>query len=260
MDHDPTLEEQMPIASFVTYALVALAGPIETEFPGTEGAGCDTVQAGNPVISAANLRFFTIVRHLLLTRGDSVTPFGSQTETLTSGRLGGRPTLLNIQIFDTPRGKTVDSSWVDDQTLQPLRLQSTNAAREVTLDFTRNRVRGRTVPDSGASTQVEHRLPVQPFEWNVLGMAIGALPLRAGYCVELPVYSDRFSKVKWYTVEVLRDTTIPRKTRGPESVWEVIAKGEAPAPTARYWVSRHHRMVSRVLVSEPGISIMYARD
>ena len=222
--------------------------------------GCDTVQAGSAAISAQHLRDFSIVRHLMLTRGDSVMPFGIQTETLTTGRLDGRPTLLDIQVFETPRGKTVDSSWVDHRTLQPIRFQSNNAARAITLDFKVNRVQGRTVPDSGASSQVDHRLPVQPFEWNILGMAVGALPLRAGYCAQLPVYNDRFGKVSWYTVEVVRDTTIARKTRGPEPVWEVVATGETPAPMARYWVSRHHRMVSRVLVSEPGISIMYARD
>lgn len=241
----------MLFASFILFALFGLTGG---------NNGCDTLQAGNTTISATNIQSFTVVRHLMLTRGDSTTPFGTQTEALTSGQLDGHPTLLNIQVFDTPRGKTVDSSWVDNRTLQPLRLQSNNAARAITLDFSARRLRGRTVPDSGAATQVDQQLPVQPFEWNVLGLVIGALPLRAGYCAQLPVYSDRFTTVKWYTVKVVGDTTIPRKTRAPEAVWEVVAKGETPAPMARYWVSRHHRMVSRVLVSEPGISIMYARD
>jgi hypothetical protein len=241
----------MLLTNLILSGLLGLAG-------GTDG--CDTVQAGSATISARHLQDFTVVRHLILTRGDSVMPFGTQTETLTSGRLDGRTTLLDIQVFETPRGKTVDSSWVDNRTLQPIRFQSNNAARVVTLDFNVNRVQGQTVPDSGASTQVDQRLAVQPFEWNILGMAVGALPLRAGYCARLPVYNDRFGKVSWYTVAVVRDTTIARKTRGPESVWEVVAKGETPAPMARYWVSQHHRMVSRVLVSEPGISIMYARD
>jgi hypothetical protein len=61
-------------------------------------------------------------------------------------------------------------------------------------------------------------------------------------------------------VRVVGDTTIERKTRGPEPVWEVVARADTAAPEARYWISRKHRVVSRVLVSEPGISIMYARD
>jgi hypothetical protein len=196
----------------------------------------------------------------MLTRGDSVIPFGTQTETITSSRFNGRPALLNILVFDTPRGKTVDSSWVDQRTIRPLRFQSDNAARSITIDFEDGRVRGRTVPDTGARTEIDQRLDVQPFEWNILGLAIGALPLRVGYCAQLPVYSDRFGRVNWYKVEVVRDTTIPRKTRAAEPVWEVLATSEAPAPTGRYWVSQRHGVVSRVLVSEPGISIMYARD
>jgi hypothetical protein len=245
----------------VVYALVGSAG--DAVIPSTgrgDGLGCDTIQAGDAPISPKYLQSFTVVRHLRLTRGDSVMPFGTQTETLTSGRLNGRPTLLDILVFDTPRGKTVDSSWVDDRNLRPLRFQSSNAARAVTLDFEEERVRGRTVPSTGAPTDVDQQLGVRPFEWNMLGLAIGALPLRAGYCAALPVYSDRFGRVSWYTVKVVGDTTVPRKTRAAEPVWEVVATSETPAPSARYWVSRRHRVVSRVLVWEPGISVMYARD
>jgi hypothetical protein len=232
-----------------------------TEWAGRgEGSGCDTVQAGDATISLKHLQSFTVLRHLTLTRGDSVVPFGTQTETLTSGWLHGRPTLLNVLVFDTPRGKTVDSSWVDGRAFRPLRFQSNNAARAITLDFEGERLRGRTVPSTGAPTEVAHQLVVRPFEWNILGLAIGGLPLRPGYCAALPVYSDRFDRVTWYSIEVVRDTVVPRKSRSPEPVWEVVARGAAPVPSARYWVSRHHRVVSRVLVSEPGISIMYARD
>jgi hypothetical protein len=59
---------------------------------------------------------------------------------------------------------------------------------------------------------------------------------------------------------VVGDTSIERKSRGPEAVWEVVAQPDSAAPQARYWISRKHRVVSRVLISEPGISILYARD
>jgi hypothetical protein len=223
-------------------------------------SACDTVEAGDAAISSKHLQSFTVVRNLLLTRGDSVAPFGTQTETLTSSRLNGRPTLLDVLIFNTPRGETVDSSWIDSRTLQPVRFKSNNASREIILNFEAQRVHGHTTPSAGAPTEIDKQLGVRPFEWNILGLAIGALPLNTGYCAAVPVYSDRFGRVTWYTVEVVGDTTVPRKARAAERVWEVVARGETPAPDARYWVSRRHRVVSRVLVSEPGISIMYARD
>ena len=34
---------------------------------------------------------------------------------------------------------------------------------------------------------------------------------------------------------------------------------DSAAPTAHFWISQRHRFVDQVLVSEPGISIMYAR-
>ena len=249
----------MTAASFLIYAL-AVGG---VGLPGTDGrstTGCDTIAAGTRAVSARYLTDFTVVRKLTLTRGDSVTPFGTQTETLTAARLNGRPVLLDVLVFDTPRPRTVDSSWVDPETLKPLRFQSHNAARTIRLDFVADRVRGQTSPADSAPIFLDRRLGVAPFEWNVLALAVSALPLRPGYCASLPVYSDRSGRVSWYLVRVVRDTTIERKSRGPEVVWEVVAQPDSAAPQARYWISRHHRVVSRVLVSEPGISIMYARD
>jgi hypothetical protein len=34
------------------------------------------------------------------------------------------------------------------------------------------------------------------------------------------------------------------------------ATGDSAAPSARFWVSRNHRLVDQVLVWEPGASIM----
>ncbi len=253
----------MLLATVVSYALTGLIGIGMTESGEQRPVfGCDTVEAGDAAISSKHLQLqsFTVIRNLLMSRGDSVTPFGTQTETLTWGRLNGRPTLLDVLIFNTPRGQTVDSSWIDSRTLRPLRFKSNNASREVALNFEAQRVHGQIAPSAGPPTLIDKQLGVRPFEWNILGLAVGALPLRAGYCAEVPVYSDRFGQVTWYTVKVVRDTTVPRKARAAEPVWEVVAKGETPAPDARYWISRRHRVVSRVLVSEPGISIMYARD
>jgi len=234
-------------APFLIYALVS-------------GSGCDTVSAGAPQVSSRHLADFTVVRQMTLIRGDSVSPFGTQTETLTSARLGSRPTLLDVLVFDTPRGRTVDSSWIDSATLKPIRLKSDNLARSVTLEFQSGRVVGRTTPADSAPVVTSRRLEVSPFEWNVMALAVSALALRSGYCASLPVYSDRSGRVSWYRVEVVGETTIPRKSRGPEPVWEVTARADSAAPEVRYWISRRHRVVSRVLVSEPGISIVYARD
>ena len=109
----------------------------------------DTVQAGDPVVDATRLRPFSLVRHLTMTRGDTVKPFGRQSEPLTSDTLDGQTVLLDVLRFETPNGTTVDSSWAEPHTLRPLRMRSRNKARVVSLEFDGRSVRGRTTPRPG---------------------------------------------------------------------------------------------------------------
>jgi hypothetical protein len=218
------------------------------------------VQAGDVIVDARLLRPFSLVRRLTMTRGDTVKPFGQQSEQLSSDTVDGRKVLLDVLWFETPNGTTVDSSWADPYTLRPLRMRSRNAARVVLLEFDGRSVRGRVTPSTGRPTDVKERLDVRPFEWNTFGLAISALPLSPGYRTTMPVYVARFRRIVWYSVEVVRDTTVLRPNGLPAPVWEVLAVPDSVAPSARFWVSRRHRLVDGVLLSEPGVSIMYARD
>lgn len=139
-------------------------------------------------------------------------------------------------------------------------MHSSNKARVVTLEFDGRRVRGRTVPAEGDATTVDEELAVRPFEWNMFGLAVSALPLRPGYRATMPVYVDRFGSVIWYAVEVVRDTALVRTSGFRAPMWEVLATGDSVAPTARLWVSQRHRFVDRALLTEPGASMTYARE
>jgi len=240
--------------------LAVLPAGTSRQVPGVPAAVRDTVQAGDPAVDASRLRPFSIERRMTLARGDSVTAFGRQSERLTRDTLAGRPVYLDVLTFDTPRATTVDSSWIDAATLRPLRMHSSNKARVVTLEFAGRRVRGQTVPAEGNPTSVDEKLAVRPFEWNMFGLAVSALPLRPGYRATMPVYVDRFGSVIWYTVEVVRDTTLIRASGFRAPMWEVLATGDSVAPTARLWVSQRHRFVDRAVLTEPGASMTYARE
>ena len=84
----------------------------------------DTVQAGSPALDPGVLHPYELRRELTMTRGDTVRPFGRQSETLSSDTLEDRPVLLHMVTFDTPNALTVDSSWVDPATLSPIRTVS----------------------------------------------------------------------------------------------------------------------------------------
>jgi hypothetical protein len=138
-------------------------------------------------------------------------------------------------------------------------MRSSNASRVVSLEFDGARVSGGTRSAGAPATTMDRQLGVRPFEWNMFGLAISALPLEPGYRATMPVYVDRFDRIVWYAVEVLRDTSIVRASGFHAPMWEVLATPDSAAPTAHFWISQRHRFVDQVLVSEPGISIMYAR-
>jgi hypothetical protein len=249
---------------FSVLALSALAfaalGHRSAQIPDHRPIARDTVQAGDAVVDAARLKPFSLSRRLTMTRGDTVKPFGRQSEQLTRDTLGGRPVLLDVLTFDTPNAITVDSSWIDARSLRPLRMRSSNSSRVVSLEFDGRRVRGGTTPQSGTRTTLDQQLGARPFEWNMFGLAVSALPLEVGYRATMPVYTDRFGRVVWYTVEVVRDTSLVRASGYRAPMWEVVATGDSAAPSARFWVSQRHRFVDQVLVWEPGVSILYARE
>jgi hypothetical protein len=219
----------------------------------------DTVQAGSPALDPRVLHPYELRRELTMTRGDTVRPFGRQSETLSSDTLDGRPVLLHVVTFDTPNALTVDSSWVDPATLSPIRMQSSNRFRVLDLEFGPGAVRATTTPPGGAATTADHRLDVRPFEWNMLPLALSSLPLRPGYQAELPVFSDRAGQVVWYSIRVAADTFLTRASGYRSPMWQLVATPDSGGPSAEWWVSQRHRFVDQVLVSEPGISILYAR-
>jgi hypothetical protein len=139
-------------------------------------------------------------------------------------------------------------------------MTSTNSSRVVSLRFDGARVRGGTTPSQGKPTSLDHDLGVRAFEWNMFGLAVSALPLEAGYRATMPVFIDRFNRVVWYSVEVVRDTSIARASGYRAPMWEVVATSDSVAPSARFWVSQRHRFVDQSLVWEPGVSILYARE
>lgn len=239
--------------------LLAVSSPRPQRLPPAPGRTLDTIQAGDASLDPSLLHPFSLERALTLTRGDTVKPFGHQSEALTMATLDGRSVLLDVLAFETPNATTVDSSWIDALTLQPLRMRSSNASRDVSLEFAGQRVRGRTVPAQGETTTLDQELGVKPFEWNMFGLAVSALPLSPGYRAVLPVYVDRFQRVVWYAIEVVRDTSIVRPSGFRAPMWEVVARADSVAPSARLWVSQRHRFVDQSLVWEPGVSILYAR-
>ena len=108
-------------------------------------------------------------------------------------------------------------------------MRSSNSACVVSLSFEGDRLRGGTTPSTGAPTPLDQQLDARPFEWNIFGLALSALPLEPGYRATMPVYMDRFGRGVWYEVEVVRDTSIVRANGHRAPMWEVLATADSVA-------------------------------
>ena len=146
------------LAALVLFYL-AIIGRLTAQLPGPSSPAGDTVPAGDAVVDAGRLHPFSLMRHLTMTRGDTVKPFGRQSERLTSATRDGQPVWLDVLTFETPNATTVDSSWTDARTLRPLRMLSSNKERVVSLEFEGPRVRGGVVPSTA-------RPPIWTLAWT----------------------------------------------------------------------------------------------
>lgn len=178
---------------------------------------------------------------------------------MSATTLEGRPALLHVLTFDTPSALTVDSTWVDATSLAPIRMLSANRSRTAIVEFEPGKVRTTTIPTGGVAAVSEHRVAAPSFEWNMLPIALAALPLRAGYEATLAVFSERAGRVVWYGIEVTGDA-LARKSGYQAPMWRVIATPDSGGPSAQWWVSQRHGFVDQALISEPGISIRYSRS
>jgi hypothetical protein len=158
----------------VVGSAVVLAGlaPRPPQRPVAGPGAADTVQAGDSVLDPFILRPYALLRNLTLTRGDSVKPFGRQREQFARAALDGREVLLDVLTFETPNATTVDSSWFDPRTLQPIRLRSSNTASIVRASgYHAPMWEVLATPDSGAPSarlwvSQRHRFVDQALVWE----------------------------------------------------------------------------------------------
>lgn len=242
-----------------TLVLLLVAASLPTERTGTSATNAaDTLRPGHAALAPRQVQPYTVERQLELTRGDSTSRFGRQSEQLLSDTIDGQPALLHVLTFDTPAALTVDSSWVDPATLTPRRMVSRNARRTITLEFGPGFVVTTTTPAGGAPAVQRSSLPAPAFEWNMLPVVLAALTLHEADHFVLPVFSDRAGAVVWYSVTVGADS-LRRASGAFAPMWRLDATPSTAAPAAEWWVSRRHHFLDQARLAEPGVAILYAR-
>lgn len=204
---------------------IALIAP-----PGPHPAPAPHLGALHPTLGSS--------RAIMLQRapGDSAwRPMARVTISRDTTRLDGDPVVRNVIDYDWGNGRrTLDSMVSRAVTLAPLSERTRTPSRIVSYDFvTGRRVTGRMGPDT-AATRFEASLPHPAFNSTDLDMLLTALPLRAHFRVELPLYDPEYPGFRMATVRVEGEAQVAT-TGGPRRAW-VVSVEEPRHPPLSYQI------------------------
>jgi len=184
---------------------------------------------------------------------------GEQVQVLTTGTWRGRPTLISVQRFETPRGTIVDSSVNDLATLAPIRHHSSGAGRTMALDFAGARVTGRYAPADSAALAIDQHFAARPYDSNVFDLVIASLPLAGGYAAHVPFYVYEQGGVVWYDVGVTGRERTTLRDGAAVDTWALTVQ-EAGRLRARLWITDAPREVVRsTYYISPGMEYTVSR-
>lgn len=200
--------------------------------------GPQTIEAGSAVVDGRRLELGSFEKPVALGADGRVEILGQLRQSLRAVADGSADALLSVQVYTSPQLTITDSAWSDASTLRPLRHRSHSSDRTMFLDFDGFLVTGSVVPESGDEVAVLRRLGVAPFDSNIGGLVVAALPLSIGYEVGLPLYVHEAGGVVWHRVRV-EGRAAGREPQG--DLWVVLA--ESDLGQTRYWIQDHPRRV-----------------
>lgn len=164
------------------------------------------VVPGDSSLRGGALRPDTLTYTLTGYRDGDEIPVGTITDILT--RIEG-PTPLWRRVMVVQRGmaRLTDSSLTDARTLAPREHRSWQPQRQMQLEYTGTRIRGRIGPPDAPGMAIDTTLASLSFDSGNWDLVVRALPLAPGYAATFPVYSLE-TGAHVYGVRVIGATTL----------------------------------------------------
>ncbi len=225
---------RLPLASLAgAFALTGCAGvhaPVTQVVPGV----------------AVNLRTGrlpdTVVFRRSVSRAGRDSSSGTRTVVVRMRPGAGRDRLVEVeQRFPGGGGTIVDTAVADLRTLKAVAHSSHQPSRTMLFAFSATAADGKVTTTRAESVHQELGGPI--FDSNVIELVVAALPLRAGFDVELPFFIyERGGRVPM-RVAVREKVEITFPALGGREAW-VVSVGVPGAP-ATVWVDARTRLVLR---------------
>ena len=160
----------------------------------------------------------------------------------------GKPAVLTVHTFGTPRGEILDSALAYQATLAPIWQHSHQPTKTQMLDFDANGVTGVVTPKDSAARPVSHPLGERAFDTTNLNELIASLPYTKGYSVVLPFYTFEQGIIERDTVAVSGIERIAAPGGAMRAAWKVSFSD--PIITSTFWIDQETRKILRQDVTQ----------
>jgi hypothetical protein len=152
--------------------------------------------------------------------------FGGQTRkttltrTIRRVRTDGRDQFVLAQLYRTETGNTVDTSWVDAQTLAPVRYFADVYGEIQTMRINGRTATGTVTPRDSATRQVTVNGIMPFFNAVALDLVYTSLPWTAGFTVTVPIYNPPRASFM-VMLSVTGEESLPLAAGGTITAWKL---------------------------------------
>ncbi len=175
---------------------------------------------------------------------------GSWTDELTLIEHLGKPALHRKQVVYDSKGTVVNTSEHTAylQTLVPIRAHYSSPAGKGSVAVDGTHVKATFNQTSGPPIQIDAKLEMAGFDWNIFGTLLLAFPLEVGFHGAFPSFSlDPFNQtatIQWHEYEVTENKTI-QLSDGSSFSTRVVEV----APNFRFFLSKESPYIIQLIMT-----------
>lgn len=134
----------------------------------------------------------------------------------------GRPVIEQVSVLSSAsHGDAVDSMWLADPSLRPLRHRRRGGPMPMALDYVGSRVSGVASVPGTVAQAVDVDLGEPVFDAASSDLIVRALPLRKGLHADLPTYAPTFAGIRRLVVQDVSEETCRTRSGEERPCWVV---------------------------------------
>jgi hypothetical protein len=192
--------------SSLTVALAMLAAAPATTPALAPGLCAQTVTVlpGDASVDGSRVKAGSTVYSLTVSAGGATKDLGSMTTVVAASESNGTSAWRVAHVMTSDGGNAIDTVVVAQKSIAPVTLRGVTPGGTIALDYAGTKITGEHRDPEGSTQAIAQTLSQPTFDPNALEQLLEALPLRAGYDVRVPMYTNESGMV-WFNIKVAGD-------------------------------------------------------